>query len=87
MLRITPNTSADGTHKYFFGYYAKQELDTSKWYGKAAQKLGLEGKINEKDFESICHNTNPKNGEQLTSRNVKNRIVGYDFTFSDFIFS
>ena len=41
MLRITQNTSADGTHKYFFGYYAEQELDMSKWAGKGAEKLGL----------------------------------------------
>ena len=82
MLRITPNTSADGTNKYFFGYYSEVELDESKWYGKAAEKLGLEGKIKEKDFEAICHNTNPETGEQLTARNAKNRIVGYDFTFS-----
>ena len=82
MLRITPNTSADGTHKYFFGYYSEQELDTSKWYGKGAEKLGLDGKIQEKDFEAMCHNINPETGEQLTARNTKNRIVGYDFTFS-----
>ena len=82
MLRITPNTSADGTTKYFFGYYSEQELDTSKWYGKGAEKLGLKGEIQEKDFEAMCHNTNPKTDEQLTARNTKNRIVGYDFTFS-----
>ena len=82
MLRVTPNTSADGTHKYFFGYYSEQELDTSKWYGKAAEKLGLSGKIQEKDFESICHNLNPETGNQLTAQNRQDRIVGYDFTFS-----
>ena len=82
MLRITQNSSADGTHKYFFGYYSEQELDVPKWQGKAAEKLGLSGKIQEKDFEAICHNANPETGESLTARNTKDRTVGYDFTFS-----
>ena len=82
MLRITQNSSADGTHKYFFGYYAEQELDTPRWYGKAADKIELSGKIQEKDFEAICHNINPRTQEQLTARNTKDRTVGYDFTFS-----
>jgi len=82
MLRITQNTSAGGTHKYFFGYYAEAELDISKWYGKGAEKIGLNGEIQEKDFQAICNNTNPQNDEQLTARNAKNRTVAYDFTFS-----
>lgn len=82
MLRITQNSSADGTHKYFLGYYAEEEVDGSKWYGKAAERLGLNGKIQEKDFEAMCHNINPESGEQLTQRNNKDRTVGYDFTFS-----
>jgi len=82
MLRVTPNTSADGTTKYFFGYYSEVELDPSMWHGKGAEKLNLKGEIKEKDFEAIANNVNPETGEQLTERNVKDRIVGYDFTFS-----
>jgi len=82
MLRITQNTSADGTNKYFFGYYSEQELGTPKWHGKAAEEIGLSGEIKEKDFEAICHNINPETKEQLTARNAKDRTVGYDFTFS-----
>jgi len=82
MLRITQNSSADGTNKYFFGYYSEQDLATPKWYGKGAEKLGLSGEIQDKEFEAICHNTNPETKEQLTARNAKDRTVGYDFTFS-----
>lgn len=81
MLRITQNTSASGTNKYFFGYYAEPELEPSKWYGKTAEKLGLSGEIEAKDFEALCHNINPETGEQLTPRNSEKRTVGYDFTF------
>ena len=79
MLRVTQNSSASGTTKYFFGYYSEVELDVSKWHGKTAEKLGLSGEIKEKDFEAICNNSNPKTGEQLTRRNRKDRTVGYDF--------
>lgn len=81
MLRITQNTSASGTNKYFFGYYAEPELEPSMWYGKTAEKLGLSGEIEAKDFEALCHNINPETGEQLTPRNSEKRTVGYDFTF------
>jgi len=82
MLRVTQNSSADGTHKYFFGYYSETELDVSKWYGKAAEKLGLSGEIKDHDFQNLCFNIHPQTGEQLTARNAENRTVGYDFTFS-----
>ena len=82
MLRVTQKTSASGTHDYFFGYYSEVELDVAMWHGKAAEQLGLNGKIQEKDFEALCHNINPSTGEQLTARNAKDRTVGYDFTFS-----
>ena len=65
----------------FFGYYAEVELEPSMWHGKAAEKLGLSGEIQSKDFEALAHNINPQTGEQLTPRNSDKRTVGYDFTF------
>ena len=82
MLRVTANSSGAGAHQYFFGYYSEYDLDVPKWHGKAAEKLGLSDQIQEQDFEKLCHNINPRNGNQLTARNAKNRIVAYDFTFS-----
>ena len=82
MLRVTQNSSASGTTRYFFGYYSEVELDASKWHGKGAEKLGLSGEIKEKDFKAISQNMNPETGEQLTARNAEKRTVGYDFTFS-----
>lgn len=81
MLRITQNTSASGTKNYFFGYYAETELEPSRWYGKTAEKLGLSGEVQAKDFEALCYNINPETAEQLTPRNSDKRTVGYDFTF------
>ncbi len=82
MLRITQKSSGSDTTKYFFGYYAEQELDRPVWLGKGSDKLGLKGEILEKDFQSVCNNVCPKTGKQITDRMVQNRTSSYDFTFS-----
>ena len=82
MLRINAKSSAKNTHEYFFGYYSEQELNQSKWYGKAAEKLGLSGRVKSEDFKSLCNNLNPETNERLTARQNEDRRIGYDFTFS-----
>ena len=94
MLRITMNKSAAAAKKYYceryyqegrseaFGYYAEGEQAIGRWGGKAAEKLGLNGSIDKKDFAMLCDNISPLTGQRLTGRNDTNRTVGYDFTFN-----
>lgn len=88
MLRITPNNSAKGASTYYDEGLSKQDYYTEKneiignWGGIAADKLGLSGEVTKDDFVSLCYNQNPQDQKQLTARNIDNRTVGYDFTFS-----
>ena len=83
MLRITQNTSAAGAMTYYStaDYYSEgQELE-GRWRGKGAELLGLAGVVKKADWDALCNNRNPANGEQLTLRQKKNRRVGFDFNF------
>ena len=97
MLRITMNKSAGGAKKYYseeyyregidgqsneLNYYSEKDQIIGKWGGAGAEKLGLIGDIQKKDFGSLCDNLNPQTGKNLTSRTDTDRTVGYDFTFN-----
>lgn len=94
MLRITMNKSANGAKKYYceqyykegqstsLDYYSEQDQSIGKWGGSAARMLGLTGAIARQDFARLCDNINPLSAKKLTSRNDKDRTVGYDFTFN-----
>ena len=62
-------------------YYSEgQELE-GRWRGKGAELLGLTGVVKKADWDALCDNRNPADGEQLTLRQKKNRRVGFDFNF------
>ncbi len=88
MLRIHTTTSVAAAKSYYTNglkqesYYSQEAELVGLWHGEAAKKLGLEGEIKGKDFEALCENQSPINGERLTGRNDVNRRVGFDFTFS-----
>lgn len=73
-------------------YYAEGKTIAGEWYGEAAAKLGLSGKVGEKEFLALCEGLHPGTGEWLTARKnstrlddgevASNRRVFYDFTFS-----
>ncbi|MGA2052135.1 MAG: relaxase domain-containing protein, partial [Opitutales bacterium] len=73
-------------------YYAEGEKVSGEWFGEAAEKLGLKGKVGEKEFLALCEGLNPGTGQKLTLRQndkrredgkmVANRRVFYDFTIS-----
>ncbi len=68
-------------------YFLKGHLtkDESRWYGKGAKKLGLEGEINNRRiFENICDGISPDASEKLSARFLKSthRRAATDFTFS-----
>ncbi|HWZ95346.1 MAG TPA: MobF family relaxase [Opitutaceae bacterium] len=73
-------------------YYAEGQKISGEWFGEAAEKLGLKGRVGEKEFLALCEGLNPTTGEWLTMRKnstrvedgkvAPNRRVFYDFTFS-----
>lgn len=87
MLRIHQSSSVAAAKSYYAsgleseGYYSK-EGDAGRWFGKAAERLGLSGEVAKKDFDRLCENIRPDTGARLNPRKDKDRKVGYDFTFS-----
>jgi conjugative relaxase-like TrwC/TraI family protein len=73
-------------------YYAEGQTISGEWFGEAAEKLGLKGKVGEREFLALCEGLNPTTGDWLTARKnstriedgkvAANRRVFYDFTFS-----
>ena len=81
MLRIIQ--SKGGAKNYFTksDYLSESQELSGKWYGKAAQMLGLEGEVGKQEFDRLCDNEHPDTGEKLTLRNRDGRTIGYDFNF------
>lgn len=73
-------------------YYSEGQQVRGKWYGEAAEKLGLSGIVEERAFLRLCEGLHPATGEKLTLRrntqrrengqSVANRRVFYDFVIS-----
>lgn len=87
-LKITMSKSGAAAEKYFNAhlkasdYLSEDGTRPGIWFGKGAERLGLEGEVAAKDFLALAGNRNPATGERLTVRDVKNARPGYDFTFS-----
>ena len=88
MLTIHASPNADSAISYYTAelsrcdYYAA-EGGKGVWLGKAASKLGLEGKsVEKKAFASLCRNRRPDTGEKLNPRDNETRRPGTDFTWS-----
>jgi len=88
MLRVTPSTNAEAAKQYFgksmvrSDYYSEGQEIAGLWGGRAADKLGLKGQVDQESYFALCDNLDPKTGEKLTPRQKDNRRAGYDFTFS-----
>ena len=63
-------------------YYGQEQEVIGEWQGKAADLLGLNGKVDQKSFEALCDNRRPHGKERLTARTGDHRRVGYDFNFN-----
>jgi len=63
-------------------YYGQEQEVIGEWQGKAAEPLGLKGKVDQKSFEALCDNRRPDGSGKLTVRNNDHRRVGYDFNFN-----
>jgi len=88
MLRITPTASAAAAKKYFgesltrSDYYIDGQEVAGRWHGKSAERLGLSGEVQDREYFALCDKLHPGTSEKLTPRNKDNRRVGFDFTFS-----
>jgi len=88
MLRVTPSKNADAAKQYFgksmvrSDYYSEGQEIAGLWGGKAAERLGLSGQVDQESYFALCDNRDPKTLEALTPRQKANRRAGYDFTFS-----
>ncbi len=84
MLRITQQTSSEAAKDYYASadYYTEGQEIVGRWGGEGAKMLGLEGRVESKEFNRLCENRHPHSGEALTARTRDDRTVGYDFTFS-----
>ena len=63
-------------------YYGQEQEVIGEWQGKAADLLGLKGKVDQESFEALCDNRRPKGNGRLTARTSDHRRVGYDFNFN-----
>jgi conjugative relaxase-like TrwC/TraI family protein len=83
MLRITQSTSAEASRSYYStaDYYQEGQELVGQWRGIGAGRLGLSGRIMQRDWDSLCDNRDPSTGTTLTLRRKTNRRPGYDFNF------
>ncbi|MBX9787802.1 MAG: relaxase domain-containing protein [Pirellulales bacterium] len=84
MLRIIQSTSSAQAKSYYStaDYYLANEQELAgQWRGEGARLLGLDGKVHQAEWESLCDNRNPQTGERITSRQRADRTIGYDFNF------
>ena len=83
MLRIIQSTVSAHAKSYYStaDYYSQGQELTGRWRGEAARRLGLQGEVNQADWDALCDNRHPDSGKRLTSRQKTDRTVGYDFNF------
>lgn len=83
MLSVANVRTAGGAANYFAAdnYYTRADADRSgEWLGKGAQALGLEGRIEARQFEAVLKGLLP-DGSRVGSDNRVHR-AGTDLTFS-----
>ena len=98
MLTIKSQKKIQNAREYFRehlcigDYYSEQHKMTGEWFGLGAEKLGLNGFVQEEPFLSLCEGLDPNTQKRLTLRQnterrengqmVANRRILYDFTIS-----
>ncbi len=85
MLSLSTLKSAAQAASYFEkdNYYSRgQSEETSKWFGKGAEELGMEGEVSNEDFRNLLEGRDT-NGEQLVQLGpFEKHRPGIDMTFS-----
>jgi conjugative relaxase-like TrwC/TraI family protein len=74
------NCKASTAVQYFTDDY---DPGQTRWFGKGASGLGLEGEIDRGEFENVCYGKSPDGTKYLgTKGDPDKRRAGTDFTFS-----
>lgn len=63
-------------------YYLNSGEPPGLWWGEAADRLGLAGRLDAAAFHSVLSGADPDTGEQLGRRFGEKSVRGYDATFS-----
>ena len=96
MLTIRAMSDGKGystRHLQHSDYYAEGERVVGKWMGRGAEMLGLQGSVQDQDFEALRQGLDPRTGEFIRQRQGSDRVGKdgatqsqarhlYDFTFS-----
>jgi len=88
MLRIVVCASSAQAKNYFKKslsreeYYSEGQELVGQWQGYGAERLGLNGRVDQRSFNDLADNLKPETDETLTARMKENRRVGYDFNFN-----
>lgn len=92
MLSVSRSMAADSASSYFCkGDYYFQDNGSSMWLGNGAKILGLSGKVDKTDFQTIANGCHPVSREQLIAskitkdengQKIENHRAGNDLTFS-----
>lgn len=84
MARITTHRgAAKDTHNYYLPeYYDAGREFNGQWLGKGAERLGLSGEVDSKQFMQLLKNRHPITGDKLSQRDNANRRNGWDVMFS-----
>lgn len=79
MMTLAPSPAADyyATENY---YTADQAVNTSAWFGRAAEELGLSGKVDQQVFTDVLDGKLP-DGSVIAAKDGHHR-PGVDLTFS-----
>ena len=87
MLRVVVHKSAAAAKTYYTeglkreDYYSEKQEIIGLWHGRAAELLGLSGKVSGEAFAALAENRQPETGEKLTPRMKADRRIGYDINF------
>ena len=81
MLRVVAHKSAAAAKAYYAeglkreDYYSEGQEVVGKWHGKAAELLGLSGKVQQEHFAALAENRHPVTGARLTPRTKADRTT------------
>jgi conjugative relaxase-like TrwC/TraI family protein len=87
VLRIYQSKSVGEAKRYYTqalsreDYYTQGREIIGGWGGRAAERLGLGGDVDQARFARLCENRHPDTSDKLTPRTRDDRTVGYDFNF------
>ncbi len=87
MIRMITSHSSAQAKAYFKDALSKSDYYTSDqelpglWQGRLAERIGLDGLVQQKDFYALCDNLHPLTDSHLTPRTKDERRTGYDINF------